>query len=156
MWRPWISGHRSRLGFVVGATISSLNHAELLNNTLLDWDQTLKSLLFSSFFPSIMDTRLTTLFDLSTAKILTISIHHFQTVSKNYFNFELLRFTSQRLKISPKSNPPSELSNTRKADKCLSYISNRTQKIGGISQESNRGLLGGRRKRYLYPTEPQL
>ena len=53
-------------------------------------------------------------------------------------------------------NPPSELSNTRKADKCLSYISNRSQKIGGISQESNRGLLGGRRKRYLYPTEPQL
>ena len=104
MWRPWISGHRSRLGFVVGAsTISSLNHAELLNNTLLDWDQTLKSLLLSSFFPSIMDTRLTTLFDLTAAKILTISIHHFQMVSKNYFNFELLRFTSQRLKISPKS-----------------------------------------------------
>ena len=77
------------------------------NNTLLDWDQTLKSLLLSSF-PSIMDTRLTTLlFDL-TAKIPfstihTISIHHFQKVSKNYFNFELLRFTSQRLKISPKS-----------------------------------------------------
>ena len=96
--------------------------------------------------------------------ILTTSVRYFSI----YHSTLLLTFEDQQfLKVAWSvtlvtsfiltiSNPPSELSNTRKADKCLSYISNRTQKIGGISQESNRGLLGGRRKRYLYPTEPQL